>query len=1073
MIPQPFRAPSWYLATTLAERLATLRAAPRSDAPLDLARARPALQRWRSQQPLGTGDIFAQRLATDGLTEEELLHLLAEPVEAVAARTSVPAWLAELAQGYADQEAWSPAELSPEWQGGVNMGFLDAIAPLLVRGRERVRTGARALADAYPAHPFDPDTVDQLLVANLPAILRRMISRTMVLELNVARLNGVLSGTTAEERFDSFVERLRRRDTVLSLFQEYPVLARQLVQCIGRWATCALEFLEHLCADWDAVRPLLPDADPGPLAGIEGNAGDTHRGGRAVLIARFRSGARVAYKPKALAVDQHFQELLAWVNERGTHPTFRTLKIVDRGHYGWVEFVPAGGCSTREEVRRFYQRQGGYLALLYALEATDFHSENLIAAGEHPVLLDLEALFHPRTQGVDLKGGDHQAANDALNYSVLRVSLLPRLIWSSEESAGVDVSGLGATGGQLSPYRVPQLEGVGTDSMRLVRKRMEMPADQNRPTLEGAAIELVDYTDDIVTGFESVYRLLLDRRDELLAPGGPLAWFADDEVRVIIRQTNTYSVLLSESFHPDVLRNALDRDRLFDRLWMGIANNPYLARVIPVERADLIEGDIPLFTTRPGSRDIWTSTGTHLPGFFAESGLELVQQRLAQFGPEDLARQKWIIRASLVTSATHGAMPSYAVTEPRVLTDRAALLAAAVAVGDRLATLAMRDGGGASWVGLDLIGEHWSLVPLGVDLYNGLPGVALFLAYLGHVSGDRRYATLAQAATATMLHQAQQYGTPGDSIGGFDGWGGLAYALAHLATLWDRPDLLAEAGKIVAHLPALIEKDESLDILSGAAGCLGALLVLHQVAPSEETLAAAITCGEHLLARARPMAHGLAWPPHVPARAPLTGFSHGAAGMSWALLELAGRTGDARFRTPALDALTYERSLFSPTASNWPDFRLEEGATPPDGAPDEFFLSWCHGAPGIGLARLQALRHVKDPTLRTEIDAALIATLAGGFGRNHTLCHGDLGNLELLAEAGRTLGDARWQRETSRLAAVILESIQRDGWLCAVPRAIEAPGLMTGLAGIGMGLLRLAEPSVPSVLLLSPPTRPG
>jgi lantibiotic modifying enzyme len=41
----------------------------------------------------------------------------------------------------------------------------------------------------------------------------------------------------------------------------------------------------------------------------------------------------------------------------------------------------------------------------------------------------------------------------------------------------------------------------------------------------------------------------------------------------------------------------------------------------------------------------------------------------------------------------------------------------------------------------------------------------------------------------------------------------------------------------------------------------------------------------------------------------LTGFSHGAAGMAWALLPLAALTGDERFRTAALAALDYERGL--------------------------------------------------------------------------------------------------------------------------------------------------------------------
>ena len=37
------------------------------------------------------------------------------------------------------------------------------------------------------------------------------------------------------------------------------------------------------------------------------------------------------------------------------------------------------------------------------------------------------------------------------------------------------------------------------------------------------------------------------------------------------------------------------------------------------------------------------------------------------------------------------------------------------------------------------------------------------------------------------------------------------------------------------------------------------------------------------------------------------------------------------------------------------------------------------------------------------------------------------------------------------MAAVTLESIRRNGWICGVPSGVETPGLMTGLAGIGYG----------------------
>src|ERR1019366_5383455 len=190
---------------------------------------------------------------------------------------------------------------------------------------------------------------------------------------------------------------------------------------------------------WELIRAMFsPHDDPGELVEVVGDARDSHRSGRSVQIVKFSSGLQIVYKPRALTVDVHFQQLLTWLNERGDHPPCQTLKVLDRGNHGWTEFIQARGCSSAEEVQRFYERQGAYLALLYALEAADFHFENLIAAGEHPMLLDLEALFHPRVGGQDLRDAQ-QVAGDLMNYSVLKVGLLPQRAWQDENSAGIDV----------------------------------------------------------------------------------------------------------------------------------------------------------------------------------------------------------------------------------------------------------------------------------------------------------------------------------------------------------------------------------------------------------------------------------------------------------------------------------------------------------------------------------------------------------------------------------------------------------------------------------------------------------
>ena len=128
--------------------------------------------------------------------------------------------------------------------------------------------------------------------------------------------------------------------------------------------------------------------------------------------------------------------------------------------------------------------------------------------------------------------------------------------------------------------------------------------------------------------------------------------------------------------------------------------------------------------------------------------------------------------------------------------------------------------------------------------------------------------------------------------------------------------------------------------------------------------------------------------------------------------------------------------------------------------------AWCHGAAGIGLARFGRLRQMDDAEVRAEIEAAVRTTMAHGSS-NHSLCHGDLGNLELLVQAASTLRDERMQEALTRRAATVLDGIERSGYRCGVPQGIETPGLMTGLAGIGYGLLRLVEPNrVPSVVLL-------
>ena len=1050
--------PLWYQALTLAERAPTVESAISE---FDASEAQRRLQEWQLQSPFEQQNIFADRLAQDGLTEEALLALLGESPDDLAARQKeTSSWLTTILAALADPTLWKRIPWPEAATETPNLGFFSAATPFINHARRQLRMGIDTLQKQTDGLPFEPETVEALLLPDLAQRLAPMLSRTMVLELHVARMQGFLEGNTGEERFASFVQRLGQPEVAISLWQEYPVLTRQVIAGVSQWASASFDFLQHLSADWDSIRTtFFEKTDPGMLIRVDAGAGDRHNG-RSVIILTFSHGDKLVYKPHSLGVDLAFQALLSQLNEWGAKPSFRTLRILEGDHHGWVEFVQGAPSPTRQALQRFYKRMGGYLALLYALEGGDIHHENLIAAGEHPVLIDLEALFQPQVK-------DDRYVDPATNFfnnSVMRTSLLPTRDWAAGKGQGIDISGLGGAPGQLTPFAVARWDESGSDSMHLVRRQIALETKEHRPTLKGELVNPGNYTDALVSGFTHIYHLLVEHRDKLLETSGPLSSFAQAEVRVILRPTQQYGLLLHESYHPDLLRDALDRDRLFDKLWIGAIDAPYLWRALPVEQAALQRGDIPHFVTRPDSQNIWADNGTCLTDCLTQTGMVRVERRLTHMTEADLQGQLWLIHAALTTliqpepmEVTH--TPLRAAQEPATRDNYQAM---ARALGDRLVAQAVLANDEAGWLGFSLATDGWlTLSPLGLDLYDGLPGVALFLAYLGKVTSDENYRTLSQATLRTIQRQLATSPNQVTAIGAFEGLGGLIYAFTHLGILWSEPALLTQAQALAMSLADRIDEDRSFDVIRGAAGCIGTLLALHQVTGDPAALALAIRCGDHLLQHMQPQKIGAAWCTLPGVEVPLTGFAHGAAGIAWALGRLGEETRAARFQGAAQAALSYERSLFDQTVGNWPDLR--PGASTPR-------IAWCHGAPGIGLSRLSH----PDTLARSEVEIAVQTTLAGGLGRNHSLCHGDLGTLEFLQIAAGFLQDEDLGTLVKRLTGGLIADLEERGPRCGLPLQAESPGLMTGFAGIGYGLLRLADPEeVPCVLLLAPPNLPA
>lgn len=1025
------------------------------------------LRRWQSQKPFDQKAFFDLRLTSAGLSRKSFSSAISLDVSKLTIKSPEPTIIDLNAASRSKYPGWQDLlkQVTPHNASGLE-SFPALVGPLLVDVYHEVKDIAQDCNQSVPIaiKPFCQSAWSYLL-----GQIARMSQRTLLSNLHRARKQG-LAGETPEARFQSYCDLLADSQYSEDLLLRYPVLARQMLVTIKQWQTMFEELLRRYTKDAHEIEStFFAETSSSSLVGISMGEGDSHCGGRTVSFLHFANNTTLVYKPRSLAVDLAFEGLLNWMNDNGLDIQLKSPKAINHGDYGWAEFIPNLSCESEEEVATFFQRQGALLAVLYLLNASDFHHENLIAHGAFPVPIDLETLLQPNLHISEVSKGLATPSNPIFQ-TVQEVGILPDSIWGGKNKAnGVDMSGM-SDDEAMSPIDVLVLEDKGTDHMRMVRKPVQIPLGKHRVLLNEKPISGGAYSKHFVDGFTEAYDFIHAQKDQLLRSGSPLNEFDGVEVRVILRPTFYYSLLLSDSFHPSVLGDGLEQDLYFDRLWLNVQYRKSLARVVEAERRAMWRCDIPRFASKTNEQSLLTCTGSEIPGFWAETPMTSLRKKLANFGEHDRARQTWLVEKTVGTMGVRKATGAY--EEYQLATDLKPLssevyLNKATKVADRLIELSYQaDDGGINWKTCMPTGAvgSWIYRNTSFELYGGIPGICLFFAHVGHITGNNHYTQAARGAWQTVQHLIQTMHQHIASPGAFAGWGGLLYTAFQLSQLWNDESIL---HAVIGQLPApnqLLQNNQSFDIIDGAAGFILATLPIIE-AGYTELQTHVDTCGEYLLNTAKTMNDGIGWHLEVSGPKPLGGFSHGAAGIAYTLFSLAHHSKDQRYYQAAIQALEYDRSLYCPCEGNWRDLR--EGQRPGEvETMDEHFINaWCHGAPGIGLSRLLIQPYYQDEQLQTEIQQAVSKTRAEGFGKNHSLCHGDLGNLEFLNRAADYLGDEELKAHCQQLAAGVMDSIERLGWKCGFPPNTEPLGLMVGLAGIGYGLLKLAEPGrVPSVL---------
>ena len=395
--------------------------------------------------------------------------------------------------------------------------------------------------------------------------LQRILERATrpCLELEQTSYHAALAALGLPEKASEakFAERKflgeKPSERLFSLFRKFPVLPRLWLQLISQWCDQVTELLLRLSADRTALsRAFLGGQPAGPILDLRCGLSDPHNKGRTVMLIQFAAGS-VIYKPRTGDGEWEWFSFLQEMNAHSFHPKLKAAHVLRRKGYCWMECIESSSCRDAAAARRFYRRMGGIVGAAHLLRAADCHRDNIIAAGEYPVLVDAEALWH----------ADPEAKTQTPVDRLYRTGFLPGQDRRSLQSRS-SVLGNATTG-------------------------------QHFPKIRAQALKAAGYERQIIDGFCRAWRCVLGSRNRRAAFVRRLARICSRNRRRIYWPTEKYAFIIRASIQPGALRSGVERDLMFSRLCSRRTVNP---SVIHAEITALKRLDIPYFTSGTNAR---------------------------------------------------------------------------------------------------------------------------------------------------------------------------------------------------------------------------------------------------------------------------------------------------------------------------------------------------------------------------------------------------------------------------------------------------------------------------------------
>ena len=823
-------------------------------------------------------------------------------------------------------------------------------------------------------------------------------------------------------------ERAQALDTIRrQLGSGAMTLPEPVVECLelqlGSATSALLEALDRLVEHRDEIcDALLAGRRFQTIDDVALSTGDTHNCGRSVTIFHTDAG-KLVYKPHDLRVDEQLYELV----ERFFGDFVGIPRAIAFGsQFGVCEFVEKRRAEGEGEAERFWYHMGGLAAFAKLLGSTDLHFQNILCCQTMPYIIDLETMLSPISAErlAYLQSADTRECHTH--------SLAPSL---------------------LMPSRVDDME------LSVLTNTEESGI---APVVDGKIVTVGPYLSPFKQGYDVVYTRIVEQREAIreAVSSFPL----DMTVRIVMRATRGYWLMLKKLYHHSALATTADRRRSLETLERILHESGITAEVpiIDSEVEQMRRGDVPYFYTYVDSLSLYGGGEELVQGKFSLTAIERIVDTLDAMGKEDEAFDLSYIDRAI---GLYGCESDESQKKGPIRRDvadapisREYAIEAAKRMFQRMHDLGIEaPNGRLVWGYVDNSSRAFQFG--GAGLFDGFTGLAVFASACAAVWPDDRIREQTDELVQEAVNEIRGLCDTMDRyvgnsafnvpVGEGAGFGGILTGIALMRRYAPSETL----DDLCEQVLAFLEKTDfsgctMADRIGGLAGLVATLCRFEEYRGHTTTIRNA---ADRIL-ELKTLAYKdyVLWKTMFDVPRVLSGAGHGMSGIAEALIAAADVLDDDRYLPAAAEALDYEiyaYRRYEKKFDTWADLR--------DFPPVKYMHGYCAGAPGTGIVVNRILEEgrgdAKAQTIARMVRQSVDTLPLMPF--DHLCC----GN-SAVAEYYLSVGD---REAAGRVLGTITEhgshkDKRQDSASNASGNSVAT--LFNGVCGLGYELLRYAYP---------------